>query len=97
MRPGRHAAEHKPHESPPARVRARESPRERRRMTKRLSRRPRASLGDAVAIFESLQLYHEGTNGAFKRHPLWKLHKLDIPFDDATLKRASDELGNALR
>ncbi len=33
---------------------------------------------EAVAIMESLQPYHEGAGDAFKKHPLWQLHKLDI-------------------
>ena len=33
---------------------------------------------EAVAIMESLQPYHEGAGEAFKRSPLWQLHKLDI-------------------
>lgn len=33
---------------------------------------------EAVAIVESLQPYHEGAGDAFKRSPLWQLHKLDI-------------------
>jgi hypothetical protein len=32
----------------------------------------------AVAIIESLQPYHMGAADAFKRSPLWQLHKLDI-------------------
>ncbi len=32
----------------------------------------------AVAIIGSLQPYHEGPGDAFKQHPLWQLHKLDI-------------------
>jgi len=33
---------------------------------------------EAVAIIESLQPYHVGPNAAFKKSPLWQLHKLDI-------------------
>ena len=33
---------------------------------------------EAVAIMESLQPYHQGAGDAFKRSPLWQLHKLDI-------------------
>jgi hypothetical protein len=33
---------------------------------------------EAVAIIESLQPYHAGPADAFKRSPIWQLHKLDI-------------------
>jgi hypothetical protein len=32
----------------------------------------------AAAIIEGLQPYHAGPGEAFKQHPLWQLHKLDI-------------------
>jgi hypothetical protein len=33
---------------------------------------------EAVALIESVQPYHIGPADAFKRSPLWQLHKLDI-------------------
>jgi hypothetical protein len=33
---------------------------------------------EAVKLIESVQPYHEGPGAAFKRSPLWQLHKLDI-------------------
>jgi hypothetical protein len=32
----------------------------------------------AAAVIEGLQPYHAGSGEAFKQHPLWQLHKLDI-------------------
>lgn len=45
---------------------------------KALKQQTEGASAEAVVIMESLQPYHEGPGDAFKRSPLWQLHKLDI-------------------
>ena len=43
-----------------------------------LNRQTKGAPAPAVALIESFQPYHAGPDPAYKQHPLWQVHKLDI-------------------
>jgi hypothetical protein len=43
-----------------------------------LNRHTKGAAVPAVAVIESFQPYHAGPDPAYKQHPLWQVHKLDI-------------------
>jgi hypothetical protein len=43
-----------------------------------LGRQTKGAAAPAVALIESFQPYHAGPDPAYKQHPVWQVHKLDI-------------------